>query len=423
MSEHPKVTRKEIVAGALAGAGALALGAASEAQAADEETALFLGQDLLPVPPKNAKVHTSACQYCNVGCGYKIYTWPVRDTPQSPNADGPYPKDALGDWISPTMVTRGSVGGKDSYIAVVPDKDCIVNKGDHSPRGGTNALTVYTKRDHPLTNPQERHLYPQVRDTRGGPLRQVPWEEALERIADAIKHALDNRGPSSIGLWGADHLSPEMNFATTKLFFAPTPRGLYNPALGKDAGVAVRAIHNRPKWNSEHPSLAKNFGSANSLLYAYRDYELADTIVMSGANSYETGTVLYNRMFAQDNKKVVIDPRLTQSARNAVDLGGVHLALRPNTDVVLHQLADERDPQHRQAGSGLHRRALRSGQLPGAQGRRPAGQVQARERRTRHRRARRHRSVARPSSWGARRRRRSSSRRASSGRAPRTKRS
>ena len=187
------------------------------------------------------------------------------------------------------MVTRGSVGGKDSYIAVVPDKDCIVNKGDHSPRGGTNALTVYTKRKHPLTNPQERHLYPQVRDTRGGALRQVPWEEALERIADAIKHALDNRGPSSIGLWGADHLSPEMNFATTKLFFAPTPRGLYNPALGKDAGVAVRAIHNRPKWNSEHPSLAKNFGSANSLLYAYRDYELADTIVCPAPTATRPG--------------------------------------------------------------------------------------------------------------------------------------
>jgi arsenite oxidase large subunit len=335
MSEHPKATRKEIVATALAGAGALALGAASEAQALDEDTALFLGQDLLPVPPKDAKVHTSACQYCNVGCGYKIYTWRVADTPKSPNADGPYPKDALGDWISPAMVTRGSVGGKDSYIAVVPDADCIVNKGDHSPRGGTNALTVYTKRNHPLTNPQERHLYPQMRDTRGGALRRVTWDQALDRIADAIKKALDTRGPSSIGLWGADHLSPEMNFATTKLFFAPTPRGLYNPALGKDAGVAVRAIHNRPKWNSEHPSIAKNFGSANTLLYAYRDFELADTILLSGANSYETGTVLYNRMFAKDNKKVVIDPRRTQSAVNAEDLGGVHLQLKPNTDVVL----------------------------------------------------------------------------------------
>ena len=52
--------------------------------------ALFLGQDVLPVPPKDAKVHTSACQYCNVGCGYKIYTWPVeghapdRRTPTAP---------------------------------------------------------------------------------------------------------------------------------------------------------------------------------------------------------------------------------------------------------------------------------------------------------------------------------------------------
>jgi arsenite oxidase large subunit len=335
MSEQHRLTRKEALAGALAGTGAIALGAASEAQALDEGTALFLGQDELPVPPKNAKVHTSACQYCNVGCGYKIYTWPVADTPTSVNADGPYPKGPLEDWISPTMVTRGSVDGKDSYIAVVPDADCIVNKGDHSPRGGTNALTVYTRRPHPLTNRQERHLFPQVRDTRGGALKRVSWDVAIDRVADAIKRALDNRGPSSIGLWGADHLSPEMNFASTKLFFAPLPRGLYNPALGKDAGVAVRAIHNRPKWNSEHPSLAANFGSANSLLYAYRDFELADTIVLSGANSYETGTVLYNRMFAQESKKVVIDPRVTQAARNAIDNGGVHLQLKPNTDVVL----------------------------------------------------------------------------------------
>jgi arsenite oxidase large subunit len=335
VSQSKGLTRKEAMTGALAGAGAIALGAAAEAHALDESTALFLGQDELPVPPRSAKVHTSACQYCNVGCGYKIYTWPVADTPKSPASGGPFPIGPLGDWISPAMVTRARVDGKDSYVAVVPDPDCIVNKGDHSPRGGTNALTVYTTRKHPLTNPQERHLYPQVRDRRGGKLRRVSWTEALDRVADAIKTALDKRGPSSIGLWGADHLSPEMNFATTKLFFAPSPRGLYNEALGPDAGVAVRAIHNRPKWNSEHPSIAENFGSASTLLYSYRDFELADTILLSGANSYETGTVLYNRMFAKPSKKVVIDPRRTQSAQNAIDLGGVHLQLRPNTDVVL----------------------------------------------------------------------------------------
>jgi arsenite oxidase large subunit len=336
-----RLTRKQAVGAAGAGAlslpGFLKAGPAlgSSVAARDRAMALFLGQDELPVPPKSAKVHTSACQYCNVGCGYKIYTWPVKATPESPKARGPYPKPELGEWISPTFVTRARVDGKDSYVAVVPDKDCIVNKGDHSPRGGTNALTVYTTRKHPLADPTERHLHPMMRDRRGDPLRRVSWDQALDRVADAIKRQLDTAGPSSIGLWGADHLSPEMNFATTKLFFAPSPKGLYNPALGPDAGVAVRAIHNRPKWNSEHPSIAEHFGSASTLLYSYRDFETADTVLLSGANSYVTGTVLYNRMFARPNKKVVLDPRRTVSAKNAEDFGGVHLQLRPNTDVVL----------------------------------------------------------------------------------------
>jgi arsenite oxidase large subunit len=333
----PRLTRRQAVGAGLVGAGGLSLppflgaGPAWGASQADGEMAKFLGTGDLPVPPKSAKVHTSACQYCNVGCGYKIYTWPVKDTPKKLGQ----PAGTLGEWVSPTFVTRGSVDGKDSYIAVVPDKDCVVNKGDHSPRGGTNALTVYTTRKHPLAKSTERLLYPQVRDKRGGKLRRVTWDEALAKVADAIKAQLDRGGPSSIGLWAADHLSPEMNFATTKLFFAAMPRGLYNPSLGPDAGVAVRAIHNRPKWNSEHPSIADNFGSANTLLYSYKDYELADTVLLSGANSYVTGTVFYNRIFAKKHKQVVIDPRRTVSARNAEQTGGVHLQLRPNTDVVL----------------------------------------------------------------------------------------
>jgi arsenite oxidase large subunit len=335
-----EVTRREAVVGALAGAGALALPSFLVAEKAlgatlDPTMALFLGQDELPVPPKSAKLHTSACQFCNVGCGYKIYTWPVKATPTSSGAGGPYPKQALGDWISPAMVTRTKVGGVDSYVAVVPDKDCIVNKGDHSPRGGTNALTIYTTRKHPLTNPTERHLHAQLRDKKGGKLRRVSLDEAIDRVADRIKQVLDTSTPSAIGVWAADHLSPEMNFASTKLFFAPRPRGLYNPSLGPDRGVAVRAIHNRPKWNSEHPSIADNFGSASTLLYSYHDYELADTVLFSGANSYVTGTVLYNRIFARPSKKVVIDPRTTVAAQNAIDDGGVHLQLKPNTDVVL----------------------------------------------------------------------------------------
>src|SRR4051794_25962710 len=94
MSEHEHEARldrkKVVVAGALAGAGALALPrflnpsdalAAEDGKDLAEAWTAFLGQPDLPVPPANATVHTSACQFCNVGCGYKIYTWPVSQAP------------------------------------------------------------------------------------------------------------------------------------------------------------------------------------------------------------------------------------------------------------------------------------------------------------------------------------------------------
>src|ERR671910_388176 len=245
----------------------------------DDTMKLFLGQDRLPVPPKNARKYTTACQFCNVGCGYIAYTWPVEDTPDE---------------------GTGAVGG-----------------------------------EHPLTKPSERLLKPQIRKDKGGDLEDASWDEALDAVADRLKQTLDDKGPSAIGLWGADHLSAEKNFVETRLFFAEPPQGLYDKQRGPDEGVAVRAIHNRAKWNSEHPSIAEHFGSASTLLYSYSDFEDADTILLSGANSYETGTVLYNRMHAAGNKKVVIDPRRTVPAANAEDGGGVHLQLKPGTDVVL----------------------------------------------------------------------------------------
>jgi arsenite oxidase large subunit len=339
------LTRRQAVGWITVGGATIALpkflhpsaAAAQSGQDNADAMALFLGQDKLPVPPENAKRYTTACQFCNVGCGYIVYTWAVDDTPdQGTGAIGEKePAGALGDWVSPAFVTRRDINGVDSYIAIVPDKDCVVNKGDHSPRGGTNALTVYTDREHPLTDPSERLLQPQIRKSKGGDLEDASWDEALDLIADKLKETLDSKGPSAIGMWGADHLSAEKNFVETRLFFAEPPLGLYDKSKGPDEGVAVRAIHNRAKWNSEHPSIGQHFGSNSTLLYSYSDFEAADTILLSGANSYETGTVLYNRMHATDNKKVVIDPRRTVPASNAEDGGGLHLQLKPGTDVVL----------------------------------------------------------------------------------------
>ena len=232
-------------------------------------------------------------------------------------------------------MTRRDINGVDSYIAVVPDKDCVVNKGDHSPRGGTNALTVYTDREHPLTKPSERLLQPaDPGGRRAASFADASWDEALDLIADKLKETLDTKAPSAIGVWGADHLSAEMNFPRPAVLRRAAAASTTRHSALTRASPCARST-TAPSGTPSIPRSGEHFGSNSTLLYSYSDFETADTVLLSGANSYETGTVLYNRIHAADNKKVVIDPRRTVPAANAEDGGGLHLQLKPGTDVVL----------------------------------------------------------------------------------------
>ena len=121
------------------------------------------------------------------------------------------------------MVTRAQVDGVDSYIAVVPDKDCIVNKGDHSPARRLRTRSPSTQPKRAPADRSNRASPPpagaryQGRSSSSGDVGRGarPGRPPRSRLT------LDKGGPSSIGVWAADHLSPEMNFTSTKLFFAP----------------------------------------------------------------------------------------------------------------------------------------------------------------------------------------------------------
>ena len=92
-----------------------------------------------------------SCQYCIVGCGYKSYVWPTSGPDGTPDAAGnalgaDYPIGPLsGQWIAPSMynVIRRA-DGHDYNVAIVPDRECVVNKGNHSPRGGSNAQGIWS---------------------------------------------------------------------------------------------------------------------------------------------------------------------------------------------------------------------------------------------------------------------------------------
>ncbi|MFO1441833.1 molybdopterin-dependent oxidoreductase [Bacillus sp. Bva_UNVM-123] len=287
----------------------------------------------LPIPPETAKKFTTVCQYCCVGCGYNVTVWPVSE---STSEGGAWPKPAMGEpWSSPETISVTTIEGVESYVSIVPDRECIVNKGDHSIRGGTNALAIYSDSKQPLTDTTNRVKMPKIK--KNGVFTEVSWDEALDLIADKIAETVRSHGPGGVGIWQADHENPENNYVGCKFAFSPKPVGLYDPILGPEKGIPHRAIHNRPKFASEVPSYGDIFGSTEFMLYSYEDAEIAEVVLLAGANTYETGSVLYDRIYSsrRDGKKIiVVDPRKTLAARNA-EQNGYHLQLVPGTDVVL----------------------------------------------------------------------------------------
>src|SRR6266851_4740773 len=80
-------------------------------------------------------VHTTACQFCVVGCGYEAHTW------DGSGSDAP-PDLMQAHWVSPAMTERIRVDGDPRTVAVVPDPKCPMNKGNHSVRGGTQGRAL-----------------------------------------------------------------------------------------------------------------------------------------------------------------------------------------------------------------------------------------------------------------------------------------
>ncbi len=312
--------------------------------------ALYNRRDELPIPPKNAEVKNTVCQYCNVGCGYKVYVWPVGQMggkKPGENAFGldltrPQPPLAGQSYTESMYATVVKKDGKNYHVVIVPARDSAINRGDYSTRGGTNALTTWSE----VRGTRERLKYPLLRV--GDDFQVVSWDTALKVLSGVIKGVFDQYGPDQLTAKAFDHGGGgggfENNYGVGSLFFT----GLKMTKV---------AIHNRPAYNSE--VWGSRDRGVHELNYSYEDARLADTIVLWGANTYETATVFYvehmlknfqgatvgekQKAFekgepADPARMIVIDPRRTSSLTIAetIDKSRV-LHLRPNlgTDYVL----------------------------------------------------------------------------------------
>ena len=303
----------------------------------------------VPLPPRNAKRLSTVCQFCIVGCGYRVYRWPEgRDGGPAPGdnalgVDYRRQMDAFGNWIAPAMhsVVTDKDGSRHN-IVIVPDSDCVVNKGISSVRGGGLAETLFA----PDGSTRDRLKTPLLAEN--GAHKAVSWGQASDLGARVIKAVIDRWGPDGVGMKFFDHGGGgggfENNWAVGRFFFT---------------GVGTRAasIHNRPAYNSEvHAAADAGVAALNS---AYADAQLADTILIVGANPYETQTNYFLVHMAPnlhgdtlDLKKstfedepsapgrmIIIDPRRTMTVATAEAAAGkdrvLHLRIEPGTDIAV----------------------------------------------------------------------------------------
>ncbi len=304
--------------------------------------------DRIPVPPLDAQKSNMVCHFCIVGCGYHVYKWPAnREGGRAPeqNAlgmDFRRQLPPLAQTLTPAMVNTIHDGGQDYTIMIVPDRECVVNQGLSSTRGGQMAGVMYNGAG-PSAN---RLLYPRINT--GDDWLDTSWEQALGLYAAVTQRVLDADGPDGAMFNCFDHGGAgggfENTWGTGKLMFSAI-------------GTKMVRIHNRPAYNSEcHATRDMGVGELNN---SYEDAELADVIWAIGNNPYEAQTNYFlahwvpNLQGATVGKKrerfgdetvgrgriVFVDPRRTPSVAVAEQVAGtenvLHLAINPGTDIAL----------------------------------------------------------------------------------------
>lgn len=308
------------------------------------------GVDQLPIPPKDAKVQNVTCDFCIVGCGYKAYSWDINRNGGTGAGDNAFGVDLSGQqepesvaWYQPSMYNVVQQDGRPVHLVIKPDKQCVVNEGLNSVRGGRLAETRYSAQTGTMT---DRLLHPMV--WRYSQHMPTSWDDALSLVADVTRRVIEEQGEDGVLVSCFDHGGAaggyENTWGTGKLYFDAMK-------------VKNIRIHNRPAYNSEvHATRDMGMGELNN---SYEDAELADTIFCVGANPLENqtnyflahwvpnmrGTTLDKKREAMPDEDhaaarvIIVDPRRTVSAnvceREAGAENFLHLAINPGTDLAL----------------------------------------------------------------------------------------
>ncbi len=289
-------------------------------------TPYYIPETSVPLPPPDADVITTVCDYCIVGCGYKVYRWPVRGGKNGgpkarQNAFGvDFPVPMLGPWIAPNQHNVVLHNGAPHNVVIIPDKSATkVNlTGDSSIRGGAIAKKCYN----PQSPTRDRLTQPLMRIY--GSLMAVPWSLALDVAAEVSKYVIERHGANAYGMKTFSYQYMENTYAITKY------------AL-KHINTANFTFHDTPSHVSSSPGLRD--AGFDPFSASYEDWRDAETLLVCGTDPYETKTILFTQWMmpaiAKGQKAIFMIPRNSTGVAHAVKHGGMWLDIQPGTDLLV----------------------------------------------------------------------------------------
>ena len=227
--------------------------------------------------PEHSVVTT--CAYCGVGCSFKA--------------------EMKGDQL----------------IRMVPYKGGAANHG-HSCVKGRFAFGYATHKD--------RIREPMIRESIDEPWQVVSWDEALAFSAQRLKAIQAQYGRESIGGITSSRCTNEETYLVQKLVRA---------AFGNNNTDTCARVCHSPTGYGLKTTLGESAGTQT-----FDSVMQADTIVVIGANPTDAHPVFgsqLRRRLREGAQLIVIDPRRIDLLSTPHAGEGIHLALRPGTNVAV----------------------------------------------------------------------------------------
>ena len=213
----------------------------------------------------------TTCGYCSVGCGMFV----------------------------------GVKNGK--AVSVRGNPNHPVNRGMLCPKGLS---------EHHTLDAETRARYPLLR--KNGKLVRVGWDEALETLVRKFRGVQEQHGPDALGVLSTGQLVTEEFYALGKLIQLGFGTKNYDGNTTLCMASAVSGYK-------------RSFGS-DGPPGAYEDLEVADVILLLGANIADNHPILCQRLEVDRSRTLIVaDPRVTKTAMMA----DYYLPLKPRSDIAL----------------------------------------------------------------------------------------